>query len=400
MEASQDFLNRKIGNRNIPLVYIIHDEPNPPAAAPPLAPGQPHSTKHGSVEAELIAWASHTHALFHNDNSDLYFLLEEATQGTQYAASIKPFQQHRDGNGAWKGLTSQYTGKDKWEAEIKKQEQLLHTRVWKGQSNFSLEHFISQHHNAYVSMSAFTEHVQYQLPNEYSRVGFLLDAIQCTDAELQATMASVKTDNGPNGLQNNFESAISHLLPYDPVAKKRATGIKQGSALISLAEVHDGPTTTIAANDSKPSIGKTWVHLRYHKHHEYKKLMQEQHRELSEWRQNNPDAHKPSYAKKPREPSRPTKSKQISALVSQQVAAEMKKYNKSAHIDSTNTVDKAAADDEQHLMLMVQSAVAKHFATQPNQPNPIRQQPPNSSSHPSNWKEAIEWLNKRMNKST
>ena len=78
-EAFQDFLNRKIGNRNIPLADIIHDEPNPPAVAPPLAPGQPHSIKHGSVEVELIAQALHTHALFCNDNSDLYFLLEEAT---------------------------------------------------------------------------------------------------------------------------------------------------------------------------------------------------------------------------------------------------------------------------------------------------------------------------------
>ena len=92
MEAFQDFLNRKIGNHNIPLAYIIRDEPNPPAVAPPLAPGQPHSIEHGSLEVELIARASHTHALFRNDHSDLYFLLEEATRGTQYAASIKPFQ--------------------------------------------------------------------------------------------------------------------------------------------------------------------------------------------------------------------------------------------------------------------------------------------------------------------
>ena len=93
-EAFQDFLNRKIGNRNIPLAYIICDEPNPPAVAPPLAPGQPHSIEHRSVEAELTAQASHTHALgvFRNDNSDLYFLLEEATWSTPYAASIKPFQ--------------------------------------------------------------------------------------------------------------------------------------------------------------------------------------------------------------------------------------------------------------------------------------------------------------------
>ena len=137
----------------------------------------------------------------------------------------------------------------------------------KEQSNFSLEHF------------------QYQLPNEHSGVGFLIDAIQCADTGLQAAMASVKMDNGPHGLQNNFERAVSHLLPYDPMAKKRATGIKRGSALISLAQVHDGPTLAIATNDSKPSIGKTGVHLCYHKHNEYKKLMHEQRHELSEWRQ-------------------------------------------------------------------------------------------------------------------
>ena len=87
-------------------------------------------------------------------------------------------------------------------------------------------------------------------------------------------------------------------------------------------------------------------------------------------------------------------------LVSQQVAAEMQKYNRSAHVDNANTVDKAAADDEQHLMSMVQSAVAKHFATPPSQPKPIRKQPPNSYPLPSNWKEAIKWYNNKMNKST
>ena len=54
-EAFQDFLNMKIGNCNIPLAYIICDEPNPPAAVPPLAVGQPHSIEHRSFKSELIA---------------------------------------------------------------------------------------------------------------------------------------------------------------------------------------------------------------------------------------------------------------------------------------------------------------------------------------------------------
>ena len=224
-------------------------------------------------------------------------------------------------------------------------------------------------------MSACAEHVQYQLPNKHSRVGFLIDAIQCADAGLQAAMASVKTDNGPNGLRNNFEKAVSHLLPYDPVAKKRATGIKRGSALISLMEAHEGPNITIAANDSKPSIGKTGVHLHYHKHHKYKKLTHEQRHELSEWRQNNPDAHKPTHVKKPPHAKKPCvtggplKSKQISMLVSQQVAAEMEKYNSSAHVGSTHIEGNASMDDDEHLMAMVQSAVSKHFAAPPHSAN-------------------------------
>ena len=198
-------------------------------------------------------------------------------------------------------------------------------------------------------------------------------------------MASVKMDNGPNSLQNNFERSISHLLPYDPVAKKRATGIKHGSALISLAEVDNGPTTTVATNDLKPSIGKIGVHLHYHKHNEYKKLTQEQCHELSEWLQNNPDAHKPSYVKKPRVPNRPTKSKQISRLVSQQVAAEIQKYTTSA-CNGTNTVDNSTADQDQYLKSIVQSAVAEHFKI--CKPTRLLNIPPaNWSFPPANWGE-------------
>ena len=189
-EVFQDFLHRVIGARTIPLAYVIRTDPHVPGIAPTLAPNQPHSTEHGSVEEELIARASHTHELFRDDNSVVYYHLEKATRGTSYAASIKPFTKAKDGRGAWKALASQYAGKEKWEAEIKGQEQLLHTRIWKGQSNSSLENFISQHRNAYVSMQASAEHVQYQLPNEHSRVGFLLEAIHVENPNTRLLLIS------------------------------------------------------------------------------------------------------------------------------------------------------------------------------------------------------------------
>ena len=153
----------------------------------------------------------------------------------------------------------QYAGKDKWESEIKQQDDLLHTRQWKGQSNFPLEGFITQHWNAFVSMQQCANHVEYQLPNEHTWVGYLLEGIVCPDASLQAAMASIQTDDGADGMRNNFKVAAAHILPYDPVAKKRAAaGSKCTAAQISLAE--DGDVGEISSA-SKVSIGKSGVHL-------------------------------------------------------------------------------------------------------------------------------------------
>ena len=353
-EAFQDFLNRVIGVRMIPLDYCIREDDQVPAMAPPLAPDQPHSIVHGSVEAELTARATHTHALYRDDNATLFHYLEEATRSTPYAASIKPFQRRKDGRGAWNALTAQYAGNDKWEAEIKKQEQLLHTRVWKGQSNFSLEHFISQHRNAFVSMQACAEHVQYQLPNEHSRVGFLLEAIQCSDAGLQAAMASIKTDTGADGMRNNFEAAAAHLLPYDPVAKKRSAGTKRGAAYISSANAEVGSSQ---GGKGKPSIGKTGVHLRYYKQKEYNELSQEQKKELREWRENNPSEAGKERSKKKAHFTK----KEVASLVAEQLEQVLKKKDK----DETESKDKEA-NEQAYISSLVDAALSKHLeATTP-----------------------------------
>ena len=359
-EAFRDFLHRVIGVRMIPLAYVIRTDVVPVGVVPALEAGQPHAAVHGSIELELIARASHAHALFRDDNSSVYFFLEEATRSTQYAASIKPFQRGKDGRGAWLAISSQYAGLDKWEAEIKKQEQLLHTRVWKGQSNFPLEGFVSQHRNAFVSLQQCAEHVTtFQLPSEHSRVGFIIEGIQATDAGLQAAIASVKTSTAPDGLRNNFEACVAHLLPYDPVAKKRAEqGRKRGAAQISNVDVDEegGEISTTHGGKSKPSIGKTGVHLRYHKTEEYRQLTTEQKNELREWRLAHPEEMKK--AKKPKSAKASKRfKKQVATIVAQQVEAEVKK----ALEPPTNGGD--ASDDATKLISsMVDLAVTKKVA--------------------------------------
>ena len=283
-ESFKDYLRQCFGVRSIPLIYVTRDEVAVPAVVPPLAAGQPHSTVAGSVEEELIARASHTHALFREDNGLVYFKLEVATRGTSYAASIKPFQRARNGRGALEALLTQFAGDDKWDAEVKKQESLLHTRIWKGQSNYGLEKHCAAHRHAYVQLQAAAERVGCQLPNEHSRVGYLIDSVQNNDPGLQAALANVRSDKGATGMRGDFEGMVAHILPYCPVAKKRTSGAKRGAAEISGVSFSDD-TADIASFGTKSGVGKSGVHLRFHKHKEYQTLTAEQKSELKEWRE-------------------------------------------------------------------------------------------------------------------
>ena len=125
-ESFGDHLNRCIGVRFVPLSYVVRKESVPPLTCPALLASMPYSEHHGSVEEELVARANHTDGLYPSDNAAVYYKLEEATRSTTYAASIKPFQRKKNGRAAYLALVSQYAGDDKWESELKIQDNILH----------------------------------------------------------------------------------------------------------------------------------------------------------------------------------------------------------------------------------------------------------------------------------
>ena len=289
-ESFTDFLSQVIGHRDIPLAYLVRENDTVPVPAPPLINNRPYSAEHESVEGELIARASFTHEKYKDDNARLYGFIEEATRSTQYAASIRTFSRRKDGREAWKALNAQFAGKDKWQQEIKAQENFIYTRVWKGNTTYSLESFVNQHRNAHVRLQRCAEQVPHQLPNSRSRVIHLIDAIQCTDPALQAAIAHVKSNDNPGGMMSDFEETAAYILQFDPVSKKRPGGRNNGNrqqqqiALVDQSLVGDG--------QMKKNRGKTGVELRYHKPESYRKLTDEQKQELKEWRQNNPKSNK------------------------------------------------------------------------------------------------------------
>lgn len=164
---------------------------------------------------------------------------------------------------------------------------------------------------------------------EHTRVGYLLDAIESTDAGLQAAIAQVRTDDGAGGKRNDFESTASFLLPYDPVAKKRAAGTKRDcEATISDVNME---VDAVEGFGTKPGIGKTGVHLCYHEKHKYKELTKAQRLELKEWREKKQEKGDKSPAKKKAKGERMNK-KQIAAI-SKAVAKHMTEQQKAKDDD-------------------------------------------------------------------
>ena len=149
--------------------------------------------------------------------------------------------------------------------------------MWKGNTNFSLESFITQHRAAHVSLERCAQAVPLQVPNERTRVIHLLDAIQCDNAAIQAAAAHVKSDETPGGLQSNFERAAAYLIQFDPVVKKRKA-LSKGIHTISGVS-HEGNKLK-----KKQNRGASGVEFRYYKPEEYRSLSDDQKNELREHR--------------------------------------------------------------------------------------------------------------------
>ena len=90
----------------------------------------------------MIARMSHEHNIFDDDNVTCFNHLVEATCGTIITATIQPFKRRQNNRCAWRAIIAQHCDDDKWEAKIKSSDDFLKTKIWKGNTNHSLELFI------------------------------------------------------------------------------------------------------------------------------------------------------------------------------------------------------------------------------------------------------------------
>ena len=83
-------------------------------------------------------------------------------------------------------------------------------------------------------------------------------------------------------MRPQFEATVAHILPYNPVSKKKAATGKSPVAQILAATAED--VDVFMSTATKGSIGKTGVHIQYDTTAEYHPLTVEQKNDLHEWR--------------------------------------------------------------------------------------------------------------------
>ena len=271
IESFKDCLSRKYGIRTCPLLYVIKDNADVPNEVDDrLTPGCTYGQS-GSILDELaIARLTHTDPLFKSDNAMFYSLLEEATIGTVYSSTVKPHARGKNGRAAWLSMVSSHAGQDKWEQMQKDKMKFIMNTKWNGRT-YSLEKFTGIHRTAYVQLEEASSHVNFQLPTEHTRVGYLIDNIQNNDPDLRAALASIRINT--NNMREDFEAAVTFLLPVCPYAKHRSSNSEKRGA-------HIGDATLKGKKHSQ-----TGVDLRWHNKVEYAKLSKEQRTELYNWQQ-------------------------------------------------------------------------------------------------------------------
>ena len=75
-KAALTFWNAYIGTKNCPLAYVVQEAALPDPTKPPLLVNNCYSDEHNSIKGGEIAFLSHSHSLFKEDNTKVYELLE------------------------------------------------------------------------------------------------------------------------------------------------------------------------------------------------------------------------------------------------------------------------------------------------------------------------------------
>ena len=149
----------------------------------------------------------------------------------------------------------QHAGKDKRVVIIRDEKSYVIKRKWNVTKNNTLQSRIKRCCAAYFEIETTPQHVTEKIPNQHTQVQNFLDYIEsCTDPKVCIFVAAVS--NEINGMSDDFELVVAHLLPELPVSTK--LGSKRNNAQIS----------TLGGDLKTGTVTRTEFQLRYYRSHE------------------------------------------------------------------------------------------------------------------------------------
>ena len=269
-------LDSMIGTRGIPLSYLIREDVVPPAEDR-LIQGEAFSQENGSITDELIRRATHNHHLMKEDNRILFEKLFDSFRGTEAETTITTeMKQNRQGRALWMAARTEWAGDDSWNAIIARNRNIYETAKFTGTgTTYSLRKHVSKFRVAFSQLQLANEQpgVSVTIPNDQTKVRYLLQSIECDDVGLKSRMEIVQSKDD---MKNNFDQTAQYLQEADPVFRR---SIKQGGS-DSGKPIKNATASQL---NLKQGVGETGVDFRWHPREEYQALSKEQKSELSTW---------------------------------------------------------------------------------------------------------------------
>jgi hypothetical protein len=265
MESIWEYLRSYLGDRKIPLAYVVRKDQAVPDAMPPN--GYP------TVQDAMIARAAHftvaADGTFVNDptyisnREKVYEIIAKITRDHACWTYVKPAQKTRDGRMAYLGLYQHFLGPNNVDNMATMAEDKLKSTVYNGeQRRWDFEKYVNVHKSQHSIMEGLVEH-GYTGIDPRSKVRYLLDGIK-TD-KFDSVKARIMSDAD---LRNDFDACVTLYQDF----------IKQ----TSKSKTH--PTVNVSEVRTNAGSGKRksdQIEDRYYTKAEYDALSPDAKRELA-----------------------------------------------------------------------------------------------------------------------
>ena len=147
-------------------------------------------------------------------------------------SSMKTFQRTIDGRGALQAIQCHNMGDSKWDKVMEDAELVVQTRMWNGKNSiFLLKAHINKHSEAHNDFVRASQHVDYEPPNEHTRVSRLLKCITTSDQQVIAVTTTILAYNAKHDdleLASDFLILAAPQKQGDENEQQRISAIYQG----------------------------------------------------------------------------------------------------------------------------------------------------------------------------